>query len=128
MAATVTPITRQLAIGQEIRRVREFRGLSGKDLADYIGRSDAYISRIEKGHREPTKGDMRNFAALLNVTVEELTNPTLSSSFVLASDDGPDPDTDSLAGTSPRSSHSPRQTDTVVTYMPGRLWAVEDAA
>lgn len=102
MTATVTPITRLLAIGQEIRRVREFRDLDAKDLAEYIGRSTAYISRIEKGHRAPTKGDLRNFAELLDVTVEELTNPTLSQSFVLSEDDGPDPNADSVAGDSPR--------------------------
>ncbi len=46
------------AVGQRIKRLREERGLSQRDLAE-PGVSYAYVSRIEDGQRTPSAKALR---------------------------------------------------------------------
>jgi transcriptional regulator with XRE-family HTH domain len=54
-------------VGQRIRRLREERGLSQRDLSE-PGISYAYVSRIEAGARNPSEKALRMLAAKFGVT------------------------------------------------------------
>jgi transcriptional regulator with XRE-family HTH domain len=56
-------------IGARIRRLREERGMTQRQLAE-PGVSYAYLSRIEAGHREPSLRAMRIIARKLGVSLE----------------------------------------------------------
>ena len=55
------------SIGQRLRRLREERGLSQREISE-PGVSYAYISRIEAGARRPSLRALRKLAAKLDVT------------------------------------------------------------
>jgi ribosome-binding protein aMBF1 (putative translation factor) len=54
-------------VGERIRRLREERGLSQRELAE-PGVSYAYLSRVEAGQRVPSEKVLRKVAAKLGVT------------------------------------------------------------
>ena len=54
-------------VGERIRRLREERGLSQRELAD-PGVSYAYVSRLEAGDRRASLQALRKLAAKLGVT------------------------------------------------------------
>ena len=56
------------SIGQRLRRLRQERGLSQRELGE-PGVSYAYISRVEAGDRTPSEKALRMLAARLGVTV-----------------------------------------------------------
>lgn len=58
-------------IGQRLRRLRQERGLSQRELSE-PGISYAYISRVEAGYRRPSEKALRKLAARLGVTALEL--------------------------------------------------------
>jgi len=64
-----------------LRRLREERGLSQRDLAE-PGIPYAYVSRVESGQRVPSEKALRKLAAKLGVTALYLE---------LGSDDAPCP-------------------------------------
>lgn len=51
---------------------REFRGLSGKELAKAAGIAPSYLSNIETGKRDGTIGTMKKIAEALKVTIDDL--------------------------------------------------------
>jgi ribosome-binding protein aMBF1 (putative translation factor) len=55
------------SIGQRLRRLRQERGLSQRQLAQ-PGVSYAYISRVEAGARNPSEKALRALAPTLGVT------------------------------------------------------------
>jgi transcriptional regulator with XRE-family HTH domain len=59
------------SVGQRLRRLREERGLSQRELSE-PGISYAYISRIEAGARRPSLTALRKLATKLGVTALEL--------------------------------------------------------
>lgn len=61
------PTRRAETVGERIRRLREERGLSQRELAE-PGVSYAYLSRIEAGQRMPSEKALRKLAAKLGVT------------------------------------------------------------
>lgn len=58
-------------IGERLRRLRQERGMSQRDLHS-PGVSYAYISRIEAGARDPSVKALRKLAERLDVSVEYL--------------------------------------------------------
>ncbi len=60
-------------IGDNIKLLREKRGLSRKDLAMEIGVSEATISRYENGKREPNMDTLKNICITLGITMNDLT-------------------------------------------------------
>lgn len=68
-------ISRDHWVGAGVRYIRTLRGMSLQHLADEIGRSNAYVSRIEKGHTPAKTGDLMAFAHVLGVELEALKNP-----------------------------------------------------
>ena len=59
-------------IGQRIRKVRQSKGLSQLDLALSLGKTQAYISKIEKGERRIPLELLIELSKVLEVPVEEL--------------------------------------------------------
>ena len=55
-----------------IRVWREQRGLSGARLASAAKLSAAYVSQIEKGHREPGLKALKSIAAVLDVDLDDI--------------------------------------------------------
>ncbi|QHZ45555.1 helix-turn-helix transcriptional regulator [Bacillus sp. NSP9.1] len=59
--------------GEQLKELREQRGLSVNQLAMYAGVSAATISRIENGHRGvPKPATIRKLAAALKIPYEQL--------------------------------------------------------
>lgn len=56
-----------------IKHIREKRGLSQLSLANSIKRSPSYISRIEKGNREPSIELLGELSAALDIPVSLIT-------------------------------------------------------
>lgn len=82
-------VKRKLAIGEEelvpqevanrlidgenpIRVWRDYRGLSGRALADATGISAAYLFQLEGGRRDGSFDTMRRIAEVLKVTLDDL--------------------------------------------------------
>jgi transcriptional regulator with XRE-family HTH domain len=59
------------SVGDRVRQLREQQGLSQRDIAS-PGVSNAYISRIESGTREPSEKALRALAQKLAVTAHYL--------------------------------------------------------
>lgn len=59
--------------GAAIRAIREARGLALRRLAYLIGRSPAFLSRIETGKRGASKDTVRLIAKALETTIEAIT-------------------------------------------------------
>jgi transcriptional regulator with XRE-family HTH domain len=59
-------------VGQEIRRVREERGLNQAQLAVVVGTGPAAISRIENGRQSPNTETLERIARALGVEAGDL--------------------------------------------------------
>jgi transcriptional regulator with XRE-family HTH domain len=62
----------QPALGRAIRELRTERGASQAALAEKAGLTVAALSRIERGHTNPTWGTVVGLAAALGTTVADL--------------------------------------------------------
>ena len=88
-ARDVDEIKRRLATGEEelipaeladriidgeskIRVWREYRGMSGKDLAEKTGLAPPYISQLETGQREGTIETFKKIAAALRIDIDDI--------------------------------------------------------
>ncbi|MDK0862840.1 helix-turn-helix transcriptional regulator [Clostridium perfringens] len=60
-------------VGENLRRIREEKKLSRRELAEKSGLSQSYIVQIEKGTKNPTLEVLKSLANSLNVRVEHLT-------------------------------------------------------
>jgi ribosome-binding protein aMBF1 (putative translation factor) len=66
-------IANRLIDGENPIRVwREYRGLSGRALAEAAGMSAAYLSQIESGRRDGSFDTMRRIANILKVSLDDL--------------------------------------------------------
>ena len=65
-----------MALGRQIKKIRESKNLSQFELAKrlkYLNQSQ--VSKIEKGDRKVTALDLIEIAKALEVTVEEIASP-----------------------------------------------------
>jgi transcriptional regulator with XRE-family HTH domain len=62
-------------VGQNVRRIREKRGLTQEQFADRSGFSQQYISGLEGGHRNPTVVTVYELAVALGVSHMDLLRP-----------------------------------------------------
>ena len=66
-------IANRLIDGENPIRVwREYRGLSGRALAEAAGLSAAYLSQIESGRRDGSFDTMRRIADILKISLDDL--------------------------------------------------------
>lgn len=64
---TTTNLTEE-TVGERIRRLREEKGMSQRDMARLTkGVSEGYVSKIETGDREPSIKALREIARVLDV-------------------------------------------------------------
>lgn len=63
-----------MTVGENIRRIRQERGLTLKQLGEMVGVSEAYIRAYESGRRNPKLKSLEALAQALAVDVEVLTN------------------------------------------------------
>ena len=63
-----------MTIGENIRRIRQERGLTQRQLGELVGASEAYIRAYESGRRNPKPASLEKIAEALAVNSEVLTN------------------------------------------------------
>ena len=68
-----------MTVGENIRRIRQERGLTLKQLGEMVGVSEAYIRAYESGRRNPKLKSLEALAQALAVNVEVLTNSDFDS-------------------------------------------------
>lgn len=56
----------------ELKRLRQYAGLTIRDLAKQAGISHAHLAYIEKGERKPREGVTKKLADALNVSMEDI--------------------------------------------------------
>lgn len=71
-----------VTFGPTLRRLREDRGLSQSRLAERAGFDHSYVSRLEGGARQPTRGAVNDLAAALACTEAEQDALLLAAGFV----------------------------------------------
>lgn len=59
-------------LNENIKRIREERGMTQKQLADKVGISGAFMSLIEKGTNKPSDENLKKIANALDVPVVDL--------------------------------------------------------
>ena len=67
-AAGSAPTALRIALGAQLRQLREVRGISREEAADAIRGSDAKISRMELGRVGLKDRDVRDLLALYGIT------------------------------------------------------------
>jgi transcriptional regulator with XRE-family HTH domain len=65
-------------VGQRIRKIREERGLSQKELGDLVGLSADRVQKYENGYRKAKADLTEKIAEALGVSVLAIEEPTLS--------------------------------------------------
>ena len=65
-------VARLLGDENPVRVWREYRGLTGRQLAQEVDVQQSYISQIETGKREGTIDVLRRIAAALGITLDDL--------------------------------------------------------
>lgn len=63
-----------MTVGENIRRIRQERHLTQKQLGEMVGASEAYIRAYESGRRNPKQTSLEKIANALAVHPEILTN------------------------------------------------------
>lgn len=63
------PRLKQQAVGEQVRRLREQRGLSLRALAGATGFSASFLSQLENGQVSPSIASMERIAGTLGVTL-----------------------------------------------------------
>ncbi|WP_326597243.1 helix-turn-helix domain-containing protein [Streptomyces sp. NBC_01803] len=67
MAGNVNPTVRRRRLGQELRRLREERGMTAEEVADRLLVSQSKISRLENGRRSISPRDVRDLCGVYEV-------------------------------------------------------------
>jgi len=62
--------TKGAQLASELRRIRELRGISGRELAQYVRISQTKVSRIESGRAVPTSSEVSAWANAVAVSDE----------------------------------------------------------
>ncbi|MCT4708362.1 helix-turn-helix transcriptional regulator [Enterobacteriaceae bacterium H16N7] len=60
---------------QNLRKIRQTRGISQEKLADLCDLHRTYVSSVERGERNITVDNMERLAIALGVDIRELLNP-----------------------------------------------------
>ena len=63
-----------MTVGENIRRIRQERHLTQRQLGEMVGASEAYIRAYESGRRNPKPASLEKIAKALAVNPEVLAN------------------------------------------------------
>ena len=66
----MTTISKKL--GENIKKIREAKGMSQGDICRITAMDRGYISRVENGSKNPTISNLEKIAKALGVTASEL--------------------------------------------------------
>ncbi|MEV0278484.1 helix-turn-helix transcriptional regulator [Streptomyces sp. NPDC050610] len=72
MASSVNPTVRRRRLGQELRRLREEKGMTAEEVADRLLVSQSKISRLENGRRSISQRDVRDLCGVYEVQDQHL--------------------------------------------------------
>ena len=61
-------------LGIKLRELRKSKGLKLKDVANYLGVSNGYISRIERGSSIPSNNTLSILSKLYETNIEQISN------------------------------------------------------
>ena len=67
MASNVNPTVRRRRLGQELRRLRELKGMTAEEVAERLLVSQSKISRLENGRRSISQRDVRDLCGVYGV-------------------------------------------------------------
>ncbi|MYU20415.1 helix-turn-helix domain-containing protein [Streptomyces sp. SID8352] len=67
VASHVNPTVRRRRLGQELRRLRELKGMTAEEVADRLLVSQSKISRLENGRRSISQRDVRDLCNVYEV-------------------------------------------------------------
>ncbi|MFD0007497.1 helix-turn-helix domain-containing protein [Streptomyces sp. NPDC127178] len=67
MASNVNPTVRRRLLGQELRRLRELKGMTAEEVAERLLVSQSKISRLENGRRSISQRDVRDLCGVYEV-------------------------------------------------------------
>lgn len=67
MASSVNPTVRRRRLGQELRRLREVKGMTAEEVAERLLVSQSKISRLENGRRSISQRDVRDLCGVYEV-------------------------------------------------------------
>ncbi|MFF9362841.1 helix-turn-helix domain-containing protein [Streptomyces griseoluteus] len=67
MASNVNPTVRRRRLGQELRKLRELKGMTAEEVADRLLVSQSKISRLENGRRSISQRDVRDLCGVYEV-------------------------------------------------------------
>lgn len=72
-----------------LRNARENKGLGTREVAKLLKIDAALVSKFESGQRNPTKSQLRQFAELYDISLEELTLLWLKEKIIRTIDGEP---------------------------------------
>ncbi|WP_338897665.1 helix-turn-helix transcriptional regulator [Streptomyces sp. TG1A-60] len=72
MASNVNPTVRRRRLGQELRRLRELKGMTAEEVAERLLVSQSKISRLENGRRSISQRDVRDLCGVYEVEDQRL--------------------------------------------------------
>jgi len=67
VATNVNPTVRRRRLGQELRRLRELKGMTAEEVAERLLVSQSKISRLENGRRSISQRDVRDLCGVYEV-------------------------------------------------------------
>ncbi|MFI6347966.1 helix-turn-helix domain-containing protein [Streptomyces sp. NPDC050560] len=67
MASHINPTVRRRRLGQELRRLRELKGMTAEEVAERLLVSQSKISRLENGRRSISQRDVRDLCGVYEV-------------------------------------------------------------
>ncbi|MFD7866287.1 helix-turn-helix domain-containing protein [Streptomyces sp. NPDC057682] len=68
MPSNVNPTVRRRRLGQELRRLREIKGMTAEEVAERLLVSQSKISRLENGRRSISQRDVRDLCGVYEVS------------------------------------------------------------
>ncbi|MEU5363346.1 helix-turn-helix transcriptional regulator [Streptomyces sp. NPDC005925] len=72
MASNVNPTVRRRRLGQELRKLREIKGMTAEEVAERLLVSQSKISRLENGRRSISQRDVRDLCGVYEVEDQRL--------------------------------------------------------
>jgi transcriptional regulator with XRE-family HTH domain len=72
VASNVNPTVRRRRLGQELRRLREHKGMTAEEVAERLLVSQSKISRLENGRRSISQRDVRDLCGVYEVEDQRL--------------------------------------------------------
>jgi transcriptional regulator with XRE-family HTH domain len=75
-----------LQFGEKLQFLRNQRGLTQEALGSHLGRSQAYVSKLESGHKPPTVELVIRIADLFDVSTDYLLRDSVA---IVRADDTP---------------------------------------